>query len=399
MSKRQHRALVKTRPIVLFVLLWGLSAGQQLQRPQPVQELCCFKLEAQPAGTEFRGVTIALPTELSSEDDRHCLDVVTSQLVDKNGKLSDRSTLGAEIKDAGGTFADGCSRAEFTIENTLAGEQCLAFGGEQEFVLRPGLSVRSRYRFFSAPTIRDSEAGLDGGDIVVRLFLKDQVGSCRTPTMQSPSTAPVKTIEIRRLGIVPAVGVGPAAGTNPLDTMSSCVLSSSAASLSPETLFVGPADGTVYNESSTFTADINPAQSTIFRFAVPHSFSANQSRPALCALQFRLPICSQLPEGYPCYTFSGMEQEVVQHSGLRFDFVQDSPQPNGWATSPLVQLWPGEDTLVGTFECRDILKPNGEDQVLSWLAQSVNGFFIHFLQAGGPGAYGDGVGLWMVACA
>ncbi|KAB5525754.1 hypothetical protein GE09DRAFT_480412 [Coniochaeta sp. 2T2.1] len=177
----------------------------------------------------------------------------------------------------------------------------------------------------------------------------------------------------------------------------------SAPSILPRALFVGPVNGTKYNQSRGFLADINPMRSTVFQFDLGELLRTPPSNGSLevgvCALQFRLPVCTQLPDGYPCYQFSGMEQEVLQRSGMRIEFVDGSDRPASWVAVPLVQVWPGEDTLVGTFAC-GVVGPRGvggQGGMVSWLAESVNGFELSFLQASN-GGYRNRVGLFIVNC-
>ena len=63
-----------------------------------------------------------------------------------------------------------------------------------------------------------------------------------------------------------------------------------------------------------------------------------------------MPVCSELPEGYPCYSFSGLEQEVLANSGMTFHLMADDGNAV-WNSTAVHQVFPGENTTIGTFEC------------------------------------------------
>jgi len=250
---------------------------------------------------------------------------------------------------------------------------------------------------------REGDHAQEGGDVTTRLFASANGGiipRCRDLTKSARNAGR----ELRPTALSATVDPEPWAGPDSTTTTSTlyCDTAWSPPSLVPEALFVGPTvDGTNYNLTPTYVAEVDSRSSTIFQFALTEPFRSplplsNGSVSGRCGLQFRLPVCSQLPPGYPCYQFSGIEQEVLRKSGMRFSPAAGSPQLQGWRTLPVVQVWPGEDTLVGTFDCRlGVRGPDGEKA--SWLAESVNGFGLRFVQAGG-GGYVDGVGLFVVAC-
>lgn len=180
----------------------------------------------------------------------------------------------------------------------------------------------------------------------------------------------------------------------------SCSVSPSAPSLAPVRLTSidksapdGPGD-------SSAEAHITIHNNTVLEYAIPDSFfsSLSDTIAPLCALQFRMPICSQLPEGYPCYNFSGLEQEVLSNSGMNFELISGDGQAD-WNGTALHQVFPGKDTIIGTFECG---RPKGSYGLrsMTWLASSVRNFGLEFLHAGvGNGSqFSDGIGAWIVPC-
>ncbi|KAI1814184.1 hypothetical protein GGS20DRAFT_431556 [Poronia punctata] len=180
----------------------------------------------------------------------------------------------------------------------------------------------------------------------------------------------------------------------------SCSVAPSAPSIAPMKL--GPADKSVEDgvRDSHGEASITSDNSTVFSFSIPTSFPPQlpSGEPPLCALQFRMPVCSELPKGYPCYHFSGLEQEFLSNSGMNFDLILDDGQA-AWNKTELHQVSPGKSTIVGVFECG---APKGayEARKMSWNVSSVRNFGLEFLQAGvgNDTEYQDGVGVWIVHC-
>ncbi|KAI1765126.1 hypothetical protein GGR53DRAFT_529929 [Hypoxylon sp. FL1150] len=152
-----------------------------------------------------------------------------------------------------------------------------------------------------------------------------------------------------------------------------------------------PTDQLTYNTwgAPTAPASITPTNATTFYFELP----SRQRTPASkhCALQFRLPRCADLPEGYPCYRLGGVERELDHGAGFTVSRVGALA---GWNDGAVHQVHPGKTTTVGVFECGLAAGPQ------AWFARSVNGFELEFAQAGvGPDArFEDGVGAWIVEC-
>ncbi|KAI1355205.1 hypothetical protein F5Y01DRAFT_328071 [Xylaria sp. FL0043] len=179
-----------------------------------------------------------------------------------------------------------------------------------------------------------------------------------------------------------------------------CSISPSGPSIAPIKLGTPDKSAPDGIKDSSAEASITSDNSTVFLYSIPSSFlpSVSDTKVPLCALQFRMPVCSELPKGYPCYSFSGLEQEVLANSGMNFDLILDDGHA-AWNGTALQQVFPGENTVLGTFECGT---PKGSYSArnMSWHVSSVRNFSLEFLQAGvGKDAeFQDGIGAWIVVC-
>ncbi|KAI3322403.1 hypothetical protein HD806DRAFT_536240 [Xylariaceae sp. AK1471] len=179
-----------------------------------------------------------------------------------------------------------------------------------------------------------------------------------------------------------------------------CSISPSAPSIAP--IKLGSPDKSVPDgiRDTSAEASITPHNSTVLLYTIPNSFllPISDANVPLCALQFRMPVCTELPKGYPCYSFSGLEQEFLANSGMNFDLILDDGQAT-WNGTALHQVMPGENTILGTFECG---RPKGSygARKMSWHVSSVRNFSLEFLHAGvGNGTeFQDGIGAWIVPC-
>jgi hypothetical protein len=143
-------------------------------------------------------------------------------------------------------------------------------------------------------------------------------------------------------------------------------------------------------------AAITATNSTIFHFSIPRDFASSSQQ--LCALQFRLPFCSELPAGYPCFNFTGSEQELSSNSGAIFSQFSAGEELPSWNNTALKQIYPGDKNVLGTFDCGASTYGSGNRDV-AWLASSVRNFGLQFKQAGvGSSEFKDGVGAFIVAC-
>ncbi|KAF2973392.1 hypothetical protein GQX73_g186 [Xylaria multiplex] len=179
-----------------------------------------------------------------------------------------------------------------------------------------------------------------------------------------------------------------------------CSISPSAPSVAPVKL--GSLDKTAPDgiKDSSAEVSITSHNNTVFLYNIPSSFlpPVSDAKGSLCALQFRMPVCTELPKGYPCYHFSGLEQEFLANSGMNFDLILDDDEAD-WNGTALHQVFPGENTILGTFECG---APKGSygARKMSWHVSSVRNFSLEFLHAGvgSDAKFQDGVGAWIVPC-
>lgn len=387
------------RKDTLSTLLWPLQAllsGALEQSLRPF-ELCCFNLEARTTEANTPGFILELDPVLQTSSARYCLDTENGQLTNSRSQSGPLILVGLwtdmQMQEFPWVRTDMYGR--FSILTSDGGDRYLLHDGRLGFYLRQGPPT-SAYGF---PNGHGTEVVAGESVIAVHLLLRDQSTHCeRLERRIVPERRMTERHASREHKVLPTITSNQKTGSTPSLT---CELSLSAPSLVPDAMYVGRVNGTTYSQTPIFVADIDPRSSTIFRFTLTDAFrttASNWSSSGVCGLQFRLPVCTQLPRGYPCYRFSGMEQEALQMSGMRFGLLEGYAQSPAWRTQPLIQVWPGENTLVGTFECRQAVEaPGGDENELRWLAESVNGFALHFLQAG-VGDVSQGVGAFVVAC-
>ncbi|RYP38695.1 hypothetical protein DL767_002435 [Monosporascus sp. MG133] len=209
--------------------------------------------------------------------------------------------------------------------------------------------------------------------------------------------------------VFPTFSVPTSTITIPISTLEAgtssptCTVPPSAPSIAPSRVgYPDPeAPGGIHDSSSEVS--ISPQNVTIFECSIPPSFlslnTSNSGSPPLCALEFRMPVCTDLPRGYPCYDFSGLEQEIVANSGINFALRTDDGMAT-WDDTALHQVFPGENSIIGTFECAKLAGSYGGNRGISWEASSVRNFSLEFLHAGvgdNP-EFHDGIGAWIVPC-
>ncbi|CAJ2502283.1 Uu.00g096770.m01.CDS01 [Anthostomella pinea] len=181
-----------------------------------------------------------------------------------------------------------------------------------------------------------------------------------------------------------------------------CSIAASAPSIAPFKV------ATPNNRDQDTSTDvlISTNNSALFQYVIPGSFlpiMADAAKPPLCALQFRMPVCTELPKGYPCYSFSGLEQEILSNSGMAFALSDDDaavPVVASWNATELHQVFPGENSILGTFECGKPAGSYGAARKMTWRASSVRSFSLEFLQAGvgADAQFQDGIGAWILPC-
>ncbi|KAI8966552.1 hypothetical protein F5Y11DRAFT_308545 [Daldinia sp. FL1419] len=328
----------------------------------------------------------------------------------------------------GGTFQQGgfcLDKTTKTIQDSL-GHNCFMRAPDYQFecyqgavgttafdIIAPQADGKSHLTyndtsgvFYACPIdsesydIYSSDRTDKAGCVPVALALVDETAACSAPA--SNSTRSIRSKATRRSkGPLPR-GLRTARPTRPLRRQSSqkCAVNPAAPSLAPYRLSHG--NSPVPSESNDTSAEvfIGRNYSTVFEYIIPNSFplANNTGKSTLCALQFRMPVCTSLPKGYPCYSFSGLEQEVLANSGMTFHLEGGNGNAS-WNSTELHQVFPGENTTIGTFECGQAAG-SGESQKISWLVSSVRDFSLEFLQAGvGQSAqFQDGVGAWIVPC-
>ncbi|RYO74980.1 hypothetical protein DL766_009097 [Monosporascus sp. MC13-8B] len=191
----------------------------------------------------------------------------------------------------------------------------------------------------------------------------------------------------------------PEAGTS----SPTCTVPPSAPSIAPSRVgYPDPeAPGGIHDSSSEVA--ISPKNITIFEYSIPPSFlplhTSNSGLPPLCALEFRMPVCADLPKGYPCYHFSGLEQEILANSGINF-VLRTGDDMATWDDTELHQVFPGENSIIGAFECAKLAGSYGGNREISWEASSVRNFSLEFLHAGVGNSpeFQNGIGAWIVPC-
>ncbi|KAI1142517.1 hypothetical protein F5Y05DRAFT_409667 [Hypoxylon sp. FL0543] len=232
--------------------------------------------------------------------------------------------------------------------------------------------------------IYSSEKANKTGCLSVALTLTDETPECST---DSNSTVAARSRTVRSSRTLRRQAPSQA-----------CTVSPSAPSLAPYS--VKPSNASVVIGVNDTAAEVVIAygSSTTFDYAIPKDlFTLDAAKPSLCALQFRLPVCTLLPEGYPCYVFSGMEQEVLSNSGMAFNLTADDGGA-AWNGTELHQVFPGDVITIGTFDCGQAGGYGGRK--MTWKVSSIRDFALEFTQAGvGQDAkFQDGVGAWIVPC-
>ncbi|KAK6842492.1 hypothetical protein PG987_003352 [Apiospora arundinis] len=394
------------KPSPLLALPMAVSA---MIRPQQASSRCCFNVirngtrggilrETQTGDLMFGGT---LPPV------RLCLDESAGTISDSHGNKCSMEEPGHQFKCHTGASPSSIFELERGLDTS---SELLTYnGGNAAFVAcSAGTKDGGRYSVYSSSKVATSEC------LEVKLIAIDQTSGCFAPDDQSGSAPAAMMTTTRRTTILGVTSTPSAeaqavkSGTTTADsattftssrlasatTFASCMVADSAPSIAPVKIGYPTQEGI---SDTSANASITPTNSTLFQYRIPSSFVPTAGK--LCALQFRLPFCSTLPSGYPCFSFSGSEQEVLANSGMIFSLVEGSGAIS-WNNSALQQVYPGTTPIFGTFDCGALPTKYGGERNISWLASSVNQFALSFLQAGvGSGAqYEDGVGAWIVAC-
>lgn len=186
--------------------------------------------------------------------------------------------------------------------------------------------------------------------------------------------------------------------------------------IAPTRTAIGRMSGAfVVNPDGNGTIAGTPDVETLFEYTLDPWVLRHHAdgAPRMCALFFRLPVCTDLPEGYPCFAWTGLEQQVLGDGGMRFQLVYDShagrvPPPGGskkeWEATDLVQVFPGDGSdewIAGMFPCL-VDRDRAVTRNVSFVATATEGWGLGFAQ-GGVGAQRDvdtrlGVGAFVVGC-
>ncbi|KAH9906768.1 hypothetical protein F4778DRAFT_595456 [Xylariomycetidae sp. FL2044] len=420
--------------LILFLLMW-CSITNAASLPRQSNDRCCFHLASvglvnetvleSHIGTLLLGGTF--------QQGGFCLDKTTNT-------IQDGLKHGCFMRDPGQQFECYAGLTGPTSFHhsppTSDGTVYLTYddGPGVYFACPAGKGVDQTYNIFS--TAKTDTTGC----LPVALALQDQTDAC------SADIAPVSTVDASVTESAPpvrrssqAVAVQPTVTTNsgatftsmtragvvmnvtqsssmgPPRTRTTTSSSSSHPTAPSRTCSIDPAASSIapmrigYPDPSTpgnfrdtnAEAAISPFNTTFFEYTVPKSFLRPIESPnvPLCALQFRMPICMSLPEGYPCYYFSGLEQEFLANSGMAFNLTLDDGLAE-WNNTALHQVTPGENSTLGVFECGKVAGGYASDRKMTWQVNSIRNFTLEFLHAGvgQKPEFQDGVGAWIVPC-
>ncbi|KAI1188105.1 hypothetical protein F5B17DRAFT_429845 [Nemania serpens] len=282
----------------------------------------------------------------------------------------------------------GCVSVALALDGSSPG--CVSKNNTMAAARASGLGHRTINHWFTRIRERKSSVSTaKGSNLTAPGYSQVQVAGILSSTLRSRSasaTAASKTS---------SAAVSHTAKPSPI-----CSISPSAPSIAP--IKLGSPDKSAPDGiiDSLAEASITSTNSTILLYSIPNSFfpPTSDAKVPVCALQFRMPVCSALPKGYPCYRFSGMEQEFLSDSGMNFNLIVDDGQAD-WNGTALHQVTPGDNITLGTFECGT---PKGSygGRKMSWHVSSVRDFSLEFLHAGvgiDP-EFQDGIGAWIVPC-
>ncbi|OTB06998.1 hypothetical protein M426DRAFT_20398 [Hypoxylon sp. CI-4A] len=232
--------------------------------------------------------------------------------------------------------------------------------------------------------IYSSEKPNKDGCSSVALALVDETDACSVgPTSNATITArsePQPTHTVR-----------------PRKTPSVCNAALTAPSIAPYQIRTSSSDVAGVGSGSTSEVLISRNSSVTFDYAIPENFFSDVKPPYLCGLEFRMPNCKDLPEGYPCYFYSGIEQEVLSNSGMTFELTKGDTNPP-WDNTELHQVFPDDRKSIDVFTCGGESMLESAAREISWKISSVNDFTLRFVQPGvGPNAtFQDGIGAFIV---
>jgi hypothetical protein len=393
---------MKSTWLTLVLPFGSANAANHLRR---ASSGCCFHLSS-----------VGILNETVTED--HTGNLILAGAFQQGGFCIDETTK--TIKDSGGnncfmrspkyefecyTGVVGATAFDIVPSGANGTSKLVYDNGPGTFLACPQTSLGGQsYEIFSTSKTDTT------GCLQVALVLANQTAQCSASNHTIPTASSIAARDTQAV-----LGTGSQTPTlgmqTPIQTASqatesttaapaaplTCSVSASAPSIAPFKL--GYAEATAQDgiHDTSSNASITPTNSTIFQYSIPQSFITSSNQ--LCALQFRMPFCSSLPTGYPCFSFSGSEQESLSNSGMIFTSIDDDEDMT-WDNTKLHQVYPGNNVVLGIFECGSAVSSYGGERQLSWIASSVRNFGLEFMQAGiGPGAqFSDGVGAWIVPC-
>lgn len=375
------------RAFLAYLLLSGEAVSKRFVAHQ-IPTTCCFHLDS--AGTVTEDVEEdhvgGLHLSGSFQDGAFCLE---------DGKVQDSVDNQCFIQAPDYKFQ--CYQrgvvgdTTFAIAPIVNGSSKLVYDGGAGTYLACSHNNGETYEIFS--TLKPNTTGC----LEVSLVLSEQAGDCPTSSNTTASLPGNGGADSHCGGDV-AIGVQGSDPTDDTSQPSVCFVADSAPSLAPVKIGFPAKDASAGTQDTGAIASITAENSTVFHFSIPKDFASSGSK--LCALQFRLPFCSALPADYPCFIFTGLEQESVSNSGMIFSRFGDDNNNNNklpsWNDTALQQVSPGDKNVLGTFACGDSAL---DSQDIAWLASSVRNFGLQFEQAGtGPSEFKDGVGAFIVQC-
>ncbi|KAI0394092.1 hypothetical protein F5Y17DRAFT_429394 [Xylariaceae sp. FL0594] len=400
------------KSFILALSAFSVAQAGLVLRPRQAADACCFGLESvgivdeQVNESHVGGLSLGGPFQQGG----FCLDKSTKKIQDTLNHGCFMRAPDEQFQCYAGLAGD----REFEIEPAGSnGRQYLSYDeGQGNFWACPvGTGANTYYNLFSA-----SKANTAGCSSVALSLYNISPACSATPSNATVSALRVATKPRIRFGNskpapkrvptqpnydqVPGAALWRRTPSSARKATQSCSVSPTAPSIAPIKLGSTDASSPDGFKDSHGVASITYQNSTIFSYIIPNSFMPETSSGTapLCALQFRMPACTQLPDGYPCYSFSGLEQEFLSNSGMNWDLIFDDGQAP-WNETELQQVTPEEDSILGTFECSRSSLPHGWRQ-MSWNVSSVRNFGLQFLHAGvGNGSvFQDGIGAWIVPC-
>ncbi|KAI1402531.1 hypothetical protein F4819DRAFT_485493 [Hypoxylon fuscum] len=345
-------------------------------RPKPADDECCFRLTSVGSmnGTVLEDVTGYMVLGGPDQQGEFCLNKTTKTVQDgykgncfmeaQHHKFYCDHSHGDTLFDIIPTVANG--KLLLTHDDNPMFYACL------EHSSSPYLT----YTIHSMIPEDYSKWECEG----VELQLEGETAACsvsdKTIATRSTAEKPTKPLEHRDM--------------SPKD----CIISPSAPSVAPSALkvFHVPEPSEVHTDGTKGL--VSPDFYTELDFVMPSDiFPANTSH---CAFQFRMPLCSSLPDGYPCSNVTGIVPENSTTSGMTAWPSAGVAEDN--TASDILQVLPGQNYTLSVFEC----SPWGLSYEMKWVAMSIGTFALEFFQAdvgSNPDSeFEEGVGAWIVPC-